>query len=87
MRRLYCRNLSPAQRQMFDLLSCDFGDIDEQEVAKRVIDMLLAPPFADVIELIPSGTYAIKALEAISLLLDLRPEDVEFYLAPSPDIF
>lgn len=84
---MYCRNLSPAQRQVFDLLSCDFGDLDEQEIAKQVINLLLSPPFADVIGLLPSGNYAIRALEAISLLLDLRPEDVEFYLAPSPDIF
>lgn len=82
LRRLYCKNLSPVQRRLFDLTSCDFADLDEQEIALKLVSILLSPPLSDAIELLPGGGWGIKGLEAVQLILQLRPDDIEYYLAP-----
>jgi hypothetical protein len=59
-------------------------ELDAQEIAKSVLGMLLEPPFSYVWDVIPYGGWASKALEAVVLLLNRRPDDVGFYLAPLP---
>jgi len=82
VRRIYCRHLTPTQRFIFDRLTCNLADLDEQEIAQEMVSALSSPPLSYLWDVLPYGHYVSHSLDAIALLLDNRPADVGLYLAP-----
>lgn len=71
LRRLYCKNLTPVQRAVFDSTTCDWDDYSTAEQVKAVLDFLAnSDVVEDLLDLLPYGGLVKLALDSIAALLD-----------------
>lgn len=81
LKRLYCKNISPNQRAIFDVLECDWEDLSDFEQLRKIWDIFKG--LADnVIQLLPYGNYLALAIDAMTLLLENNIIGVQFLPAP-----
>lgn len=69
VKRFYCRNLSPADRALFDQLDCDWSDLTDLEKVIRILDVVNSPPFSYIFDMLPLGGVVTIMLDWITLLL------------------
>lgn len=86
VKRFYCKNLTPEQRQIFEAIDCDWSDLDLREKVLRLVETLNAPPLSYIWDMLPGGGVATILLDMIALILEFRPEDA-IPLLPAPDDF
>jgi len=72
VRRIYCKNLTPFQRAVFEATDCDWSDYSTLEQAKKVVDFVADNDAIHELigDFVPYGNYINLALDAISALLD-----------------
>lgn len=85
LKRLYCKNLSPSERKIFDVLTCDWDDYSFEEKAEKIFDSLLDAA-GDVVQYLPYGHYISLALDGIQLLLDGDVGDTIWLPLPKPQL-
>lgn len=70
LRRLYCKNLTPTQRRLFDITVCDWSDYDIQEKTKQIFDALFETGLIDeVASLLPRGQLLKDAFALANLVI------------------
>jgi hypothetical protein len=76
---LYCKNLRPDQRYIFDISECDWSDLSAEEKIKKIVEALEDSGLMDeIVELLPGGNYIRRALAVVQFLLgqgDIREVD------------
>lgn len=70
LRRLYCKNLTPTQRRLFDITVCDWDDYSPLEKVVEIMDALVETGLLDQIAAyVPRGQYVKQAVEMARLIL------------------
>jgi hypothetical protein len=72
IRRIYCNNLTPIQRHLFDITDCNWSQYSTEEQVKKVFKALFDSGLLDdFIRLVPGGNYIGLALDVIRNILEL----------------
>lgn len=90
LRRLYCKNLTYEQQQVFDAISCDdYWDLDELGKVVLILEFIV-DYFGPFIELAPYGNYVVKFLDWATWILKVGDklgelpylQDIDYFELP-----
>lgn len=81
VKRFYCKNLTPYQRHIFDILDCDWSDYSRAEQTEKLFKALLdSDLLRDLVNYLPGGNYIQLALNVIQYIIEGGvPEQIELF--------
>lgn len=81
VKRFYCKNLTPYQRHLFDIMDCDWSDYTTAEQIEIIVKTVFnSDMLRDIVHYLPGGNYLSLALNVVEYLIEGgAPEQIELF--------